>query len=161
MQKAGIKKRNYKENTMNEKAAVITKKKEIVTDNTIPNTWDTLEMSYSDTDAQIKELNKQKATIKKTILEKFEKEFGHQGQSITSNLNGNKLQRVLNILQDIDETKLKNAISKDIFESITLPKVSMELFHSAVKMGFISAIQVNDVTTTKEVEKIVVYKSKE
>jgi hypothetical protein len=138
-----------------------TKEKKVVAlDIPVPGTFDTLEYMYSDLDEKIKNLTKQKNDLKKEILNKFETEFGHQGQSIISKLTGNTLQRVISVLQDIDDSKLKKCLPKEIWDEVTIQKPSLELVLSAIKMKRIDPAKIADAIETKEVDKLIVRKGK-
>ena len=101
-----------------------------------------------------------KNDLKKEILNKFETEFGHQGQSIISKLTGNTLQRVISVLQDIDDSKLKKCLPKEIWDEVTIQKPSLELVLSAIKMKRIDPAKIADAIETKEVDKLIVRKGK-
>jgi len=123
-------------------------------------TLEDLGYHYSNLDQEIKELTKIKEGLKTRILEKFEVEFGHEGHSIVNEQTGNTIQRVLSVLQNIDEGKLKKLIKPEIWNKITLDKVSMELFLALIKTGDINPRLIADAVENKEVEKLVVRRAK-
>ena len=115
--------------------------------------------AYAIIDAQIKGLKKQQEELKKLICNELESEYGHTGVSVRTN-HGKIIQRVLSVRQDVDEEKLEKVLSSDLWEKVTIPKVSMELLMSAIKVGLIKPHEISDALTSNEIERLVVRNEK-
>lgn len=119
-----------------------------------------MEVEYSSLEEEIQALVAKKDALRTKILNKFEETFGHQGQSIKSNLTGHTLSRVISVYQTIDEDGVKKAITPDVWNRITSRKIERDLFFAALKMGEIVPREVAPYIEDKEVDKLVVRVSK-
>jgi len=123
-------------------------------------TLEELEHHYSTLDLEIKKLTEVKDLLKSKILPILEKTFGHQGISWKNPVNGDTLQRVLSVYQNIDEVKLRKVLTKDQLAKVVEEKISMELLMAAIKLEEINPANIQDGLVEKEVEKLIVRRPK-
>ena len=115
---------------------------------------------YSTIDLEIKKLTEIKDLLKNKILPMFEKVYGHQGCNYENPTTGDRVQRVLSVYQNANESKLKKLLSLEQWKKVVEEKVSVELLLAAIKMGIINPLILQEGITTKEVDKLVVRRPK-
>ena len=115
---------------------------------------------YSTIDLEIKKLTEVKDLLKGKIIPMFEKVYGHQGCTYENPVTGDRVQRVLNVLMNVNDSKLKKLLTSEQWKKITEEKVSTELLLAAIRLGEINSIVIQDGTTEKEVDKLVVRRPK-
>ncbi|NLV94926.1 MAG: hypothetical protein GX031_10315 [Candidatus Riflebacteria bacterium] len=123
-----------------------------------PNVFDVLELQYTSIEEQIEALSQKREQLRKTIIDTFEKLYGNETTSYKSQITGNTLQRVISTYVNYDEDKLKDVLSRNVWNSITTRKVSRELFMSALKNGKIDVTKITPAVVTKIVDKLYVRK---
>jgi len=113
-----------------------------------------LEQEFSEVLAKIKVLEAEKAVLREGILAKFEKTYGHQSQSFINKDTLGKLNRVLQVTQEVDQDKIKKLLTKEQFTAVAVATVDKEKLLAAISIGFVNPATVAEALQTKEVDKL-------
>jgi len=113
-----------------------------------------LEQDYGSLITQIKKLDDEASLLKKAILIKFEKTYGHQGYTFENPDTHNKLQRILQVTTDYDQAKLKKYLPPSEYEAITTQVVDKDKVIAAIRVGLVNPVMIQDAITTREIDKL-------
>jgi len=118
-------------------------------------TLEEIATAYAILDAQVKSMKKQQEELKKQICKELDSKHGHVDATVETR-DGRMIQRILAVRQNVDESKLEKLLTADLWDKVTIPKVSMELLMSAIKVDLIKPYQIADALTSDESERLVV-----
>lgn len=112
-----------------------------------------LEKEYGTIIDQIDIFKKIRENLRTRIILQFESLYGHQGAKYENPENGNILQRVIQVRDSADDDEVKKVIP-DQWNMVKKETVDMSKLISAIKLGVINPILLQNVIKTTEIDKI-------
>ena len=117
-------------------------------------TLDILEREYGRLQKEADKLDETKNLLKEAAIIMFEKEYGHQGATYTNPYTGNKLQRILQVTQKIDQDKIKKVLTSAQYGKVSAVAVQLDKLMAAIKVGDINPAALQDSVSMKEIDKL-------
>ena len=115
-----------------------------------------LAISISTRRAMIARLETQDEIEKEAFFGIAEKTYGYEGIKVANPITGETVQTVYSVTQKIDDGMVKKIISPEMWNKIKKESVDSKLFHSAIQMGDIRAIEIAPAVKDTTVKKLYV-----
>lgn len=115
-----------------------------------------LAISISQRRAIIAKLEAQDNVDKEAFFDIAEKTYGYEGVKVANPITGETVQTTYTVTQKIDDSMVKKIVGVDMWNKIKKESVDSKLFHSAIQMGDIKAIEIAPAVKDTTVRKIYV-----
>jgi hypothetical protein len=115
-----------------------------------------LAISISQRRAIIAKLEAQDDVDKEAFFDIAEKTYGYEGVKVANPVTGETVQTVYTVTQKIDDGMVKKIVGVGVWNQIKRESVDSKLFHSAIQMGIIKAIEIAPAVKDTTVRKIYV-----
>jgi hypothetical protein len=115
-----------------------------------------LAISISSRRAMIAKLELADSTDKEAFFDIAEKTYGYEGVKVANPITGETVQTTYTVTQKIDDSMVKKIVGMDMWNKIKKEVVDSKLFHSAIQMGDIKAIEIAPAVKDSTVRKIYV-----
>jgi hypothetical protein len=119
-----------------------------------------LAISISSRRAMIAKLETADNADKESFFDLAEKTFGYEGVKVSNPITGEVVQTTYTVTQKIDDGLVKKIVGIDMWNKIKKESVDSKLFHAAIQMGDIKAIEIAPAVKDSTVRKIYVRPAK-
>ena len=119
-----------------------------------------LAISISARRAIIAKLETAENVDKEAFFNLAEKAYGYEGIKVANPITGETVQTTYTVTQKIDDSMVKKIVGVDMWNKIKKETVDSKLFHSAIIMGDIRAIEIAPAVKDTTVRKIYVRPAK-
>jgi len=119
-----------------------------------------LAINISTRRAMIAKLEAQDDVDKEAFFDIAEKTYGYEGVKVSNPITGETIQTTYTVTQKIDDSIVKKLVTPEMWNRIKKETVDSKLFHSAIAMGDIKAMEIAPAVKDTTVRKIYVRPAK-